>query len=650
MKKFLSGIFLFLLIISGFTYVHADSRYITEFASVFYIPAVAVPVGGSPSGILEQLKDITVQAYTGTDEDLDLTVDWDFSQIDFSRRGAYEITGHPHLPEGYVLADNCTLPAYIASISVQNYDSPDINACSLMKAAGLFVFPWLPVTDEDQIQIFLKRESSSWINLTDMGYAFCDTDALYLPNSAMTPGNTYQLALTYKNEPDKILKFYYKSDRTLELSAYGTGSISDDLFQPSTIIKSIEEFDVRTIDRYMAFAVPCGGSLTEVTQELDSVSYGILGSTSETYEDSAENPARHLLLTWDYSNVNLNIPGVYTVIGSLSAPEGYTFAPELTLPHYTVYISVQNPLQPEINAYYMPARDFFCFPLCLDAFSSGQIAGFKIWYKKDTASYVPLPEESGFISGNEFILERFFLQENSSYSFYISWENGRTGTFSFTYDHAFITNDQWMERNYADRNQQTVPDYTQIEEVSPTVTPAADTSGIYSRTEDIQESVTDKWTVISGRRLGILLADAKEKISFEKNGISTVLPVSLVKEWEIGEDETLQIYTQQDEDTVSIHIYKGDQEITDIPGAYIQLGGAASDTAESVSVTDSTGEELSVSKDTDQNIITVKTDQTGDFTIDSPKKQATNRAGMLFILLIIGIGAVFKVSSGKRGV
>lgn len=649
MKKILSVILLCLVIISGFTYVHADYGYITEFASVFYIPTVAVPVGGSRSEIVEQLKDITVQAYTDADEALELTISWDFSQIDFSKRGVYKLNGHPILPEDYLLAEDCALPEYTTSISVQRYGSPDINTCSLMKAAGIFVFPWLPLTDEDQIQIFLKRENSSWINLTDIGYALCDTDALYLSNSAMNPGNTYQLALAYKNEPNKILTFYYRSDRTLELSEYGTGSISD-LFQPSTVIKSIEEdVDSRTLARYMAFAVPCGGTLAEVSQELDTVSYGIYGSTSETYEDTAENPAHRLPLTWDYSKVNLRLPGVYTVTGNLSAPEGYTLDPELILPQYTVYISAQNTLQPEINTYYMPARDFFCFPLCLDAFSSEQKATLKIWYKKDSASYIALPEESGFISGNEFILERFFLQEGSSYSFYISWENGRTGTFSFTYDHAFITNDQWMERNYADRDQQTVPDYTQAEEIDPSVTPSADTSDAYSRTENIQESVTDKWTVISGRRLGILLSEAKETISFEKNGISTVLPVSLVKEWEIGEDDTLQIFTQQDEDAISIHIYKGDQEITDIPGAYIQIGSQVSDTAESVSVTDSTGEELMVSEDADQNLVTVATDQTGDFTIDSPKKQTTNRASMIFILLIIGIGAVLKVSSGKRG-
>ena len=127
---------------SSFTYIYADSKHITEFASVFYIPAVAVPVGGSPSGIFEQLNDITVRAYTNTEEELDLDVDWDFSQINFSRRGVYEITGHPHLPEDYILADNCTLPEYTTSISVQNYGSPDINTCSLMKAAGIFVFPW----------------------------------------------------------------------------------------------------------------------------------------------------------------------------------------------------------------------------------------------------------------------------------------------------------------------------------------------------------------------------------------------------------------------------------------------------------------------------------------------------------------------------
>lgn len=628
MKKIISSILLCLcILLSGCIYIHADTAHITEFASLFYIPAIAVPTGSSAVYAREQLKEITVKAYTDTGEDLDLSVEWDFSKVNFNKTGAYTLTGYPALPSTYILSDNSSLPEYITSISVQNCGSPDINAYSCMKAAGLFVFPWLPLTDEDQIQVFLKRESSAWIDLVKSGYVFCDTDALYLVNSAMAPGNRYSLALSYKGQPTKILEFYYKSDRTLQLLTYGAGTVSDTL-KSSTVIRSLEDVDMRTLKRYMAFAVPCNGSLDTISQELENITAGLLGSTATVYEDTAENPAHRLSLEWDYSSVNLTVPGVYTITGNLTAPEGYTLDAELELPQYTVYVSVQNPLQPEINTYYMPSRDFFCFPLCLDAFSPTRKAELKVWYKKDSGSFRLLPQDGGYISGNHFILERSFLQEGSSYELYISWSDSQTGIFSFQYDRSFITNDQWMERNYADREQRDIPDYIQ---------------------EETQESVTDKWTVINGKRLNVLLENAGNTISFEKGGISTVLPVSLVKNWNIGEEETLQIFTQQDEDNISVHIYKGDQEITDIPGASIQLSSNTSDSEENVSVTDASGKDLSVSEDSGQKTISIATDQTGDFTVDQPHKRTADKTGILFVLLVIGIGTILKVTSGKRG-
>ena len=57
-----------------------------------------------------------------------------------------------------------------------------------------------------------------------------------------------------------------------------------------------------------------------------------MGSTCEEYEDTAAHPAVIMHSVWDFSQVDVNAPGVYKVTGTFAAPEGCTVDQELTVP------------------------------------------------------------------------------------------------------------------------------------------------------------------------------------------------------------------------------------------------------------------------------------------------------------------------------
>lgn len=83
----------------------------------------------------------------------------------------------------------------------------------------------------------------------------------------------------------------------------------------------------------------------------------------------------------------------------------------------------------------------------------------------------------------------------------------------------------------------------------------------------VTEVVTEKWTVISGKRLDLILKYMGD-INFEKEGISLRIPASVAQSWKVAENGTIQALVQKvSNHSYEIKIYKGTQKITDIPGA-----------------------------------------------------------------------------------
>ena len=87
----------------------------------------------------------------------------------------------------------------------------------------------------------------------------------------------------------------------------------------------------------------------------------------------------------------------------------------------------------------------------------------------------------------------------------------------------------------------------------------------------VTEVVTEKWTVISGKRLDLILKYMGD-INFEKEGISLRIPASVAQSWKVAENGTIQALVQKvSNHSYEIKIYKGTQKITDIPGSRIMI-------------------------------------------------------------------------------
>lgn len=140
----------------------------------------------------------------------------------------------------------------------------------------------------------------------------------------------------------------------------------------------------------------------------------------------------------------------------------------------------------------------------------------------------------------------------------------------------------------------------------------------------VTEVVTENWTVISGKRLDLILKYMGD-INFEKDGISLRIPASVAQSWKVAENGTIQTLVQKVSDhSYEIKIYKGIQKITDIPGSRIMIPVKEifpKEDMETMEITDSQGREFKTFLDKKQDILIVDTDETGIFCVRSRKKR-----------------------------
>ena len=163
----------------------------------------------------------------------------------------------------------------------------------------------------------------------------------------------------------------------------------------------------------------------------------------------------------------------------------------------------------------------------------------------------------------------------------------------------------------------------------------------------VTEVVTEKWTVISGKRLDLILKYMGD-INFEKEGISLRIPASVAQSWKVQKVSN---------HSYEIKIYKGTQKITDIPGSRIMIPVKEmfpNGDPETMEITDSRGRKLKTFLDKKQDLLIVDTDETGIFCIrgrkiddieENPFAVAVLTTATMITVLIVGI----RSRSGKRG-
>lgn len=681
--------------------VRADSKTeIQNFAPVFYIPAVAVETGSEKTAITEKLGTVTVNAYCSDGSVKTLPIDWDLTSLDTKKPGVSQIQGHPLILDDLFIDENRFLPTYTTQVSVQNPGQPEIQAYSCMQSSGIFVFPWISGLDTEEITVWLKKSGSSWVNLTEGGYAICMDDGLYLGNTAMKAGNLYELAISGKSFQTRILKFMYNSENILEIREYYSRGILGS-FTPDKVIRSVEETDPGMDKRCMAFAVETGQNLEEIQKNL-ARDILLLGSTAETYEDTAENPAQVLHGVWDISGVNVKKPGVYKITGKFQSPEGYRLEENLKLPEMTAYVTVQDPGRPRIDTYYMPEIHQIVFPMILQGFEAQDLT---VWISENKESWQKMTSLQGEIRDDGICLFRNRLKQGNHYQICLSWTEGATDIYAFDFGEDFITNEKWIQRNFSNRDGQEFPDIslettitpnpvnrneedTQAEnpqnladvsnpsgELSTVEHPAASEEMLSSAgsdtqkkqsalgkaqeskaktTEKVVEIVTDKWTVISGKRLNLILKYIGNDVNFEKDGISLQIPADVAYNWEVEDDQTIQALVQKTSDHVyEVKIYKGDQEITDITNSQVVIPVNEvfpEENPATMKVTDSQGEAMPVSLDESGKLLTIQTDKTGTFYVKS-RKNIIKQKPLPAVAMIAATGLTVGIRSkaGKRG-
>lgn len=576
--------------------VWADDKVITDFSRIFYIPAGAMEVGQDLQELKEFYNMFGCTAYTEEGEEIFLNVNWDYSGIDTTKAGAYEINGTVKLPEGYT--SKSSLPIWQVGISVQNKNMPEIHVYSRMISAGLYYFPWITDHDPDTMEIWMQKEGEAWVNVSEEGYGMCDTDGMYLSCQSMLPGNTYTLTVIYQNGKTRNLKYRYNSEGILDIISYQAGAVGE-ILQKDRTIRSVEAIKAGSLKRCAAFGLQKGQSVLEIKEELEET-FHILGSTQEEYEDTAVHPSVVLPSVWDFSNVNTDCPGVYQVTGTFLAPEGYEIEEGVKMPEATAYISVQNPGQPEIQTCCMAGVGTLFFPMVLKRFTDQDIKEFQVWLKKGE-SEAAVDQTYWYVTGKGLYLRKEVLAYGQNYGVYVVYPGGSTGIYSFDYDENLITNDYWYERNYADRDGKELPDID---------------TGV--------ERVTDTSTIIAGNRLAGLLQDGASRIPFEKDGVLVRISVDVIKQWNIKKDDKLQVDISREGESISVKINKNGNEIVDIPGSVIEIPDS-SDSGEKTELVGGQGNVYTGNVNAKQNVTAISIDKTGEYLIENTKENDENQ-------------------------
>ena len=170
-----------------------------------------------------------------------------------------------------------------------------------------------------------------------------------------------------------------------------------------------------------------------VAVEINKSSEVICDKLSEiTYTVYTDSDTLHIPVLWDVSAVNMELPGVYTVKGTLKLPRGYDLG-EINSPQVQTTVSIQYPGRPEINTYYrLTAAGLYIFPW-LERENADSM---EAYLKKDNGQWMNLTEEGfALCSEDGLYVSNQSMVVGNTYSLMVVYGDGQrqTGTLRFRY-------------------------------------------------------------------------------------------------------------------------------------------------------------------------------------------------------------------------
>lgn len=170
-----------------------------------------------------------------------------------------------------------------------------------------------------------------------------------------------------------------------------------------------------------------------VAVEINKSSEVICDKLSEiTYTVYTDSDTLHIPVLWDVSAVNMELPGVYTVKGTLKLPRGYDLG-EINSPQVQTTVSIQYPGRPEINTYYrLTAAGLYIFPWL----EREDADSMEAYLKKDNGQWMNLTEEGfALCSEDGLYISNQSMVVGNTYSLMVVYGDGQrqTGTLRFRY-------------------------------------------------------------------------------------------------------------------------------------------------------------------------------------------------------------------------
>lgn len=170
-----------------------------------------------------------------------------------------------------------------------------------------------------------------------------------------------------------------------------------------------------------------------VAVEINKSSEVICDKLSEIiYTVYTDSDTLHIPVLWDVSAVNMELPGVYTVKGTLKLPRGYDLG-EINSPQVQTTVSIQYPGRPEINTYYrLTAAGLYIFPWL----EREDADSMEAYLKKDNGQWMNLTEEGfALCSEDGLYVSNQSMVVGNMYSLMVVYGDGQrqTGTLRFRY-------------------------------------------------------------------------------------------------------------------------------------------------------------------------------------------------------------------------
>ena len=136
--------------------------------------------------------------------------------------------------------------------------------------------------------------------------------------------------------------------------------------------------------------------------------------------------------------------GIYEITATFEAPLNCRFSDSLTVPSYSMPVTVQALGQPRLDlSYISPNYEYILFPWITSGINLDTI---EVWLSENDGEWRMLePDDEVFIHSTVLDLYAWYLNEGSTYRIQVDYEGGQTGIASFTYGWDILSDKEYIE-------------------------------------------------------------------------------------------------------------------------------------------------------------------------------------------------------------